>query len=73
MLLPARRDNRPLYFRYLDGALIPVVDSTSVPLPVPIGHRRDYIPFADLGSRLPHMKVRVWSDSGKEACLVIGS
>ncbi|KAI3426776.1 FAD_binding_3 domain-containing protein [Psidium guajava] len=55
-----------LGFRYLDGALIPDVDSTSVPLSVPTGRRRDYIPSADPGSRLPHMNVRVWSDSGKE-------
>ncbi|XP_022776267.1 FAD-dependent monooxygenase apdD isoform X3 [Durio zibethinus] len=50
-----------LGFRYLEGALVP--DSKDVvPAPqLPTGRRRDYVPCADPGSRLPHMNVRVLS------------
>ncbi|XVF02707.1 hypothetical protein REPUB_Repub04eG0197500 [Reevesia pubescens] len=50
-----------LGFRYHEGALVP--DSKdAVPSPeVSTGHRRDYVPCADPGSRLPHMNVRILS------------
>ncbi|KAE8716600.1 Remorin family protein [Hibiscus syriacus] len=55
-----------LGFRYLEGALVP--DSKDVvPAPeLPTGRRRDYVPCADPGSRLPHMNVRVLSNSPSE-------
>ncbi|OMO60428.1 Aromatic-ring hydroxylase-like protein [Corchorus capsularis] len=55
-----------LGFRYIEGALVP--DSKdAVPAPeVPTGRRRDYVPCADPGSRLPHMNVRVLSNSANE-------
>jgi 2-polyprenyl-6-methoxyphenol hydroxylase-like FAD-dependent oxidoreductase len=50
-----------LGFRYLKGALVP--ESDSKPLDAapeePTGRRRDYIPSAVPGSRLPHMTVRL--------------
>ncbi|XP_021292725.1 uncharacterized protein LOC110422978 isoform X2 [Herrania umbratica] len=55
-----------LGFRYLEGAL--VADSKDpVRAPeVPTGRRRDYVPCADPGSRLPHMTVRVLSNLPSE-------
>ncbi|KAK6242243.1 hypothetical protein SCA6_007632 [Theobroma cacao] len=55
-----------LGFRYLEGALVP--DSKDpVPAPeVPTGRRRDFVPCADPGSRLPHMTVRVLSNLPSE-------
>ncbi|XP_061338730.1 uncharacterized protein LOC133285505 [Gastrolobium bilobum] len=48
-----------LGFRYLQGAIMPESNNVeSLPL-VPTGRRRDYIPSAQPGSRLPHMFVRV--------------
>ncbi|KAM7251196.1 hypothetical protein ACFE04_023079 [Oxalis oulophora] len=49
-----------LGFRYLKGALVP--DSDGVPLQTPTGHRRDYVPRADPGMRLPHMNVKMLSN-----------
>lgn len=43
--------------RYSEGALIP--DNTISGKEEPTGRRRQYIPSADPGSRLPHMNVRV--------------
>ncbi|CAK7327404.1 unnamed protein product [Dovyalis caffra] len=57
-----------LGFRYLEGALIPDNDSVGAPEP-PTGRRRDYIPSANPGSRLPHMNVHVLSNSSSEACI----
>ncbi|XWS34612.1 hypothetical protein CRYUN_Cryun21dG0052900 [Craigia yunnanensis] len=55
-----------LGFRYLEGALVPDSKDT-VPSPeVPTGRRRDYVPCADPGSRLPHMNVRVLSNFPSE-------
>ena len=52
--------------RYLEGALVPDSKDT-VPSPqVPTGRRRDYVPCADPGSRLPHMNVRVLSNFPSE-------
>lgn len=43
--------------RYSEGALIP--DNTLLSGPEePTGRRRQYVPSADPGSRLPHMNVR---------------
>ncbi|XP_039017976.1 2,4-dichlorophenol 6-monooxygenase-like [Hibiscus syriacus] len=55
-----------LGFRYLEGALVP--DSKDVvPAPeLPSGRRRDYVPCADPGSRLPHMNVKVLSNFPSE-------
>ncbi|OVA15384.1 Monooxygenase [Macleaya cordata] len=44
-----------LGFRYLKGALVPDGDTV---LEAPTGRRRDYVPCAEPGSRLPHMNVR---------------
>ncbi|XP_050205589.1 uncharacterized protein LOC126655439 [Mercurialis annua] len=58
-----------LGFRYLTGALVPDSDSKEdVPKP-PTGRRRDYIPSADPGSRLPHMDVRILSNLPYEATI----
>lgn len=51
-----------LGFRYREGALVSDSDTVaSVPKP-PTGRRRDYVPSADPGSRLPHMDVRLLSN-----------
>ncbi|KAB5545192.1 hypothetical protein DKX38_013304 [Salix brachista] len=55
-------------FSYLEGALIPDSDSVRAQVP-PTGRRRDYIPSSDPGSRLPHMNVRMLSNSFSEACI----
>lgn len=56
-----------LGFRYLKGALVSDDDSSSNAQEAPTGGRRDYIPSADPGSRLPHMSMRLLSDlSSKE-------
>ncbi|GMJ13273.1 EMBRYO DEFECTIVE 260, EMBRYO DEFECTIVE 2421 [Hibiscus trionum] len=55
-----------LGFRYLEGALVPDnKDVVSAP-ELPTGRRRDYVPCADPGSRLPHMNVRVLSNFPSE-------
>ncbi|KAL1113282.1 hypothetical protein V6Z11_D02G180300 [Gossypium hirsutum] len=55
-----------LGFRYLEGALVPDGDDV-VPAPeLPTGRRRDYVPCADPGSRLPHMNVKVLSNFPSE-------
>ena len=54
-------------FRYLEGALIPDSDSVGAQEP-PTGRRKDYIPSSDPGSRLPHMNVRMLSNSSSEVC-----
>ncbi|KAK4788724.1 hypothetical protein SAY86_020043 [Trapa natans] len=54
-----------LGFRYSDGAIVPDRRGPA-PLESPTGRRRDYIPSADPGSRLPHMNVRILSNSSKE-------
>ncbi|GKA48676.1 aromatic-ring hydroxylase-like protein [Tanacetum coccineum] len=60
-----------LGFRYHEGALVPEKDSegASINLEPPTGRRREYIPSADPGSRLPHMNVRVLSDVTREATI----
>ncbi|XP_038892398.1 4-methyl-5-nitrocatechol 5-monooxygenase isoform X2 [Benincasa hispida] len=47
-----------LGFRYSEGAIIPD-DSLLGGREEPTGRRRQYVPSADPGSRLPHMNVRV--------------
>lgn len=56
--------------RYLEGALVP--DSGDVvPAPeLPTGRRRDYVPCADPGSRLPHMNVKVSSNFPSEVYIL---
>ncbi|KAM7276397.1 hypothetical protein ACFE04_018263 [Oxalis oulophora] len=50
-----------LGFRYLEGALITDNDhEVNAPM-VPSRYRREYVPCADPGSRLPHMNVKVLS------------
>ncbi|CAI8598105.1 unnamed protein product [Vicia faba] len=48
-----------LGFRYLHGAVMPESSDVESPPQVPTGRRRDYIPSAQPGCRLPHMFVRV--------------
>ncbi|KAG2706732.1 hypothetical protein I3760_05G116200 [Carya illinoinensis] len=55
-----------LGFRYLKGALVPDSNSSLGAPEPPTGRRRDYVPSADPGSRLPHMDVRVLSDLSSE-------
>ncbi|KAG8640020.1 hypothetical protein MANES_13G016100v8 [Manihot esculenta] len=55
-----------LGFRYLEGAVVPDNDSLVGVLEPPTGRRRDYIPSANPGSRLPHIDVRVLSNSSSE-------
>ncbi|XVE92205.1 hypothetical protein REPUB_Repub01dG0076800 [Reevesia pubescens] len=47
--------------KYLEGALVPAPELAT-------GRRRDYVPCAYPGSRLPHMNVRVLSSFPSEAC-----
>ncbi|GAB4829326.1 hypothetical protein Ancab_040631 [Ancistrocladus abbreviatus] len=51
-----------LGFRYLEGALVPD-RHTVIPEAPPTGRRRAYVPSADPGSRLPHMKIKALSDA----------
>lgn len=53
-------------FRYLEGAIVPDIKSEAGDPGVPSGRRRDYVPCAEPGSRLPHMYVRILSDSKRE-------
>ncbi|GMN49161.1 hypothetical protein TIFTF001_018326 [Ficus carica] len=55
-----------LGFRYLEGALVPACNSVAGTPEAPTGRRRDYTPIADPGCRLPHMNVRVFSNSSSK-------
>lgn len=56
-----------LGFRYPQGALVPDKNICHDNTEKPTGRRRDYIPSADPGSRLPHMNVKELSKrSSKE-------
>lgn len=58
-----------LGFRYLKGALLPDSETAPGAPELPNGRRRDFVPSADPGSRLPHMNVRVLSNlSSEEIC-----
>lgn len=59
------------HFRYLEGAVVPDNDSLVGVLEPPTGRRRDYIPSANPGSRLPHIDVRVLSNSSSEVCIFL--
>ncbi|CAJ2657033.1 unnamed protein product [Trifolium pratense] len=48
-----------LGFRYLQGAIMPESSDVESSPQVPTGRRRDYIPSAQPGCRLPHIFVRV--------------
>ncbi|GAB2220416.1 hypothetical protein Droror1_Dr00008066 [Drosera rotundifolia] len=50
-----------LGFRYVDGALVSDRYSMQSAPQAPTGRRRDYVPSADPGSKLPHMKIRALS------------
>ncbi|KAM5578291.1 hypothetical protein ABKV19_008545 [Rosa sericea] len=58
-----------LGFRYLEGALVPDHNGALGGPDGPNGRRRDYVPTADPGSRLPHMNVRILSNSSSEATI----
>jgi 2-polyprenyl-6-methoxyphenol hydroxylase-like FAD-dependent oxidoreductase len=62
LLFPAE----DLGFRYLEGAL--VTDSVNMEnAPMELSrYRREYVPCADPGSRLPHMNVRIFSKLHEE-------
>lgn len=49
-----------LCVRYLKGALVPDSDTSDAP-EAPTGRRREYVPSADPGSRLPHVNIRMLS------------
>ncbi|GMH01517.1 hypothetical protein Nepgr_003356 [Nepenthes gracilis] len=55
-----------LGFRYQVGALILDTHGRHSTPEAPTGRRRDYIPSADPGSRLPHMTVRVLSNASNK-------
>ncbi|KAL4282278.1 hypothetical protein GQ457_03G009140 [Hibiscus cannabinus] len=55
-----------LGFRYPEGALVPDSKDVASAPELPTGRRRDYVPCADPGSRLPHMNVRVLSNFPSE-------
>ncbi|KAL0700050.1 hypothetical protein Bca4012_056172 [Brassica carinata] len=55
-----------LGFRYQEGAIVPDNESGAGDPEAPSGRRRDYVPCAEPGSRLPHMYVKVLSDSTRE-------
>ncbi|KAK3014219.1 hypothetical protein RJ639_008964 [Escallonia herrerae] len=57
-----------LGFRYLRGAVVPDSDRMEEPN-APTGRRRDYVPSADPGSRLPHMCIRELSKPHSETFL----
>ncbi|XP_043704193.1 2,4-dichlorophenol 6-monooxygenase-like [Telopea speciosissima] len=48
-----------LGFRYLEGALVPGNYKASHASEAPNGSKRDYVPSAEPGLRLPHMNVRM--------------
>ncbi|CAN8291249.1 unnamed protein product [Cochlearia groenlandica] len=56
-----------LGFRYLEGAVVPDKVSGYNDHELPSGRRRDYVPRAEPGSRLPHMYVKILSGSTREA------
>ncbi|KAG9144608.1 hypothetical protein Leryth_010821 [Lithospermum erythrorhizon] len=58
-----------LGFRYLEGALISDGDSPLDAAKEPTGRRRDYVPSAEPGSRLPHMSIRLLSDMSNEVTI----
>lgn len=55
-----------LGFRYLQGAIIPESNHDESPQLIPTGRRRDYIPSANPGSRLPHLFVKVMHPLSEE-------
>lgn len=57
--------------RYLKGALVPDSDGEVGTAEAPTGRRRDYVPSADPGSRLPHMNVRVLSTLTSGVCNLV--
>ncbi|KAL5698301.1 hypothetical protein ACHQM5_029359 [Ranunculus cassubicifolius] len=58
-----------LGFRYVEGALVPDTGVSQNVLEVPTGRRRDYVPLAEPGARLPHMRVRMLQTSTSEEIL----
>ncbi|XP_068333021.1 uncharacterized protein [Pyrus communis] len=58
-----------LGFRYLEGALIPDSDGGMSAPEGPTGRRRDYVPSVVPGARLPHMNVRILSDTSSEVTI----
>lgn len=52
--------------RYQKGALVAEDDSLLNEHEAPTGRRRDYIPSAELGSRLPHMNVKLLSNQSSK-------
>lgn len=55
-----------LGFRYLQGALLPDNDSELDAPEAPTGRRREYVPSANPGSRLPHINVKELSKLSTE-------
>nr|GME18966.1 putative polyketide hydroxylase isoform X1 [Ipomoea batatas] len=51
-----------LGFRYLKGALVSDGDNLLHEPEAPTGRRRDFVPSADPGSRLPHINIRPFSN-----------
>ncbi|RXH72240.1 hypothetical protein DVH24_033778 [Malus domestica] len=55
--------------RYLEGALIPDSNGGLGAPEGPTGRQRDYVPCVDPGARLPHMNVRILSDTSSEVTI----
>ncbi|ERN13654.1 hypothetical protein AMTR_s00049p00109360 [Amborella trichopoda] len=58
-----------LGFRYLEGALVPEITVCGEETFEPTGRRREYVPSAETGKRLPHMNVRVLKGVSKKEIL----
>lgn len=57
------------FTRYYEGALLPEEGDELGAREKPTGRRRDYVPSAAPGSRLPHMNVRILSSPAAEVCI----
>ncbi|CAH9110198.1 unnamed protein product [Cuscuta epithymum] len=53
-------------FRYLRGALVPDGDDVLTKPETPTGRRKEFVPSADPGFRLPHMSVAALSNSSSK-------
>lgn len=58
-----------LGFKYYKGALVPDIDGAETTRDMPLGRRRDYVPCAEPGSRLPHMYVKALSNLSSQDIL----
>lgn len=50
---------------------MPDIDSAETTRDMPLGRRRDYVPCAEPGSRLPHMYVKALSNLSSQVSSII--